>query len=369
MIGFKVYLETFWMSSTVSNTTKPNRRGWIDYARGFVIIYVVYRHALTGLLNSGVDIANVIYLVQESSMPVFFIVSGIFIRSSALKRGLDTFVRFKFESLVYPYLVWAAIHLTIQIAFNSYSNSDKDLYYFVYLFIYPRAIDQFWYLYTLFAVMFLFAVLNFKILKFNSLANLLVAIALYFISFYVETNYFAVHDAFFYYIFLVFGFLIADTIFDVNGIFFRGKWLFYVLPFFVLLQVYWFFHYPNAHFVKDLDYIGFILFVPITIIGALLLFFISYKLDQWGYLKTLKYIGGHSLYIYIMHLIFTSAIRVLVLRIYPSIEPFVLLILIIVGGVVIPIFCYRILIRLGFNSLFVPPERIRKIIYFGSKPQ
>ena len=357
------------MSSISVNAVKPNRRGWIDYARGFVIIYVVYRHGLTGLLNSGVDIANVIYLVQESSMPVFFIVSGIFIHSSALKRGLDTFVRFKFESLLYPYLVWASIHLAIQILFKTYSNSDKDLYYFVYLFIYPRAIDQFWYLYTLFAVMFLFAVLNFKLLKFNALANLLLAVALYFISFYVETNYLAIHDAFFYYIFLVFGFLIADAIFDVNGIFFRGKWLIYVLPVFALLQVYWFSHYPDVHFVKELDYIGFILFVPITIIGALLLFFISYKLDQWGFLKTLKYIGSHSLYIYIMHLIFTSAIRVLLLKFYPSIEPFVLLILIIIGGVVIPIICYRVLIKLGFNSLFVPPESLRKIIYFGSKPQ
>ncbi len=355
--------------SSIVNKTKPNRRGWIDYARGFVIIYVVYRHALTGLLNSGVDIANVIYLVQESSMPIFFIVSGVFIRSSALKRGLDTFVRFKFESLLYPYLIWATIHLVIQIVFNNYSNSDKDLYYFVYLFIYPRAIDQFWYLYTLFAVMLLFTVLNFKILKFNVLSNLLIAAVLYFISFYVQTNYFAIHDAFFYYIFLVFGFLIADAIFNVNGIFFQGKWLYYVLPVFALLQVYWFFHYPDVHFVRELDTIGFILFVPITIIGALLLFFISYKLDQWGFLKTLKYIGSHSLYIYIMHLIFTSGIRVLFLKVYPTIDPFVLLLIIIIGGVVMPIISYRILIKLGFNSLFVPPQGVQKIIYFGSKPQ
>lgn len=357
------------MSSLVVKDNSSNRRGWIDYARGFVIIYVVYRHALTGLLNSGVNIKNAIYLVQESSMPVFFIVSGIFIYSSALKRGLDTFVRFKFESLMYPYFVWAFIHLTIQILFNYFSNSDKDVSYYAYLFIYPRAIDQFWYLYTLFAAMLLFAVVNFKLLKFNVPANVILAVLLYFLSFYIHTNYFAIHDVFFYYIFLVFGFLIAGTILHSSGSFFSGRWLYYVMPIFVLLQIYWAREYPNAHFVVDLDYVGFIVFVPITIIGAMVLFFISYKFDQWKFLRALKYIGSHSLYIYIMHLIFAGAIRVMLLNFFPSMPPLAMLILIMIGGVLIPILCYNMLVKLRLTGLFTPPACIKRFIYFGSKPQ
>ncbi|MBX2966267.1 MAG: acyltransferase [Cyclobacteriaceae bacterium] len=357
------------MSSTVAGKTKNHRRGWIDYARGFVIIYVVYRHALTGLLGAGVDIKNAIYLVQESSMPVFFIVSGVFISSSALKRGFGTFVRFKIESLMYPYFVWATIHLTIQILFSQYSNFSKDISYYIYLFTYPRAIDQFWYLYALFAVMVVFASLNFKLVKFNVWLNVLIALGFYFASYYIKTDLFSLHDIMFYYIFLVFGFLMAGNLLPVESSFFRGRWLLYTLPVFIAIQILWRMWYPDINKLDDLDYIGFILFVPTTIIGALLIFFISYKLDEWGLIKILRFIGSHSLYIYIMHLIFTSAIRIVMLKIYPEAPPILMLIVIMVGGVFIPIVCYRILIKLGLNGLFVPPQRIKNLIYWPSKPQ
>jgi fucose 4-O-acetylase-like acetyltransferase len=357
------------MSSAVIENKNIHRRGWIDYARGFVIIYVVYRHALTGLLGAGVDIKNAIYLVQESSMPVFFIVSGIFIHSSALKRGLDTFVRFKFESLMYPYFIWATIHLTVQILFSQYSNYDKGIHYYGYLFTYPRAIDQFWYLYALFAVMILFASLNFKLIKFNVPLNVIIALSIYFASYYIKIDLFSIHDILFYYLFLVFGFLIAEALLPVTSNFFKGKWLIYVLPIFILIQVYWRIQYPDMNKLDELDFIGFLLFVPITIIGALLIFLISYKLDEWGLVKILRFIGSHSLYIYIMHLIFTGAIRVVLLKIFPATPPILMLIVIMIGGVFIPIVCYKIFMKLGFSGLFVPPQVVRKVIFWNSKPQ
>lgn len=357
------------MSSIDAEKIKGHRRGWIDYARGVVIIYVVYRHALTGLLVAGVDIKNAIYLVQESSMPVFFIVSGVFISSSALKRGLGTFVRFKLESLMYPYFVWATIHLAIQILFGQYSNFSKDISYFIYLFTYPRAIDQFWYLYALFAVMVVFASLNFKLLKFNIWANTVVALSLYLAAYYIKTDLFSLHDVLFYYIFLVFGFLMSGNLLPVESKFFRGKWLIYVLPIFIAIQILWRIMYADANRLEELDYFGFLLFVPTTIIGALLIFFISYKLDEWGLIKLLRFIGSHSLYIYIMHLIFTSAIRIVILKIYPEAPPILMLFVIMTGGVFIPIICFKALIKLGFNALFVPPQPVKNLIYWRSTPQ
>lgn len=357
------------MGSTVVDNAKVHRRGWIDYARGIVIIYVVYRHALTGLLGAGVDIKNAIYLVQESSMPIFFIVSGIFIRSSALKRGLDTFVRFKFESLMYPYFIWATIHLTIQIVFSQYSNYNKGIEYYGYLFTFPRVIDQFWYLYALFAVMIVFATVNFKLLKFNVLLNVVVALALYVASYFIKTDFFSLHDITFYYLFLVFGFLIAEILMPVDSTFFKGKWLLYALPVFVLLQIFWRVQYPDTNKLNELDFIGFVMFVPITIIGALLIFIFSYKLDEWNLLKILKFIGSHSLYIYIMHLIFTSGIRMVFLKLYPEAPPLLMLIVIMIGGIFIPIALYKAFIRFGFNALFEPPPVVKKLIFWKHKPQ
>lgn len=348
---------------------KSHRRGWIDYARGFVIIYVVYRHAMTGLVASGIPIRNAIYLVQEASMPVFFIVSGIFISSSALKRGLGDFVKFKFSSLLYPYFVWAFIHLSIQILFSQYTNSNKNLIYYLYLFIAPRAIDQFWYLYTLFMAMILFAVLNFKLLKFNITSNLVVACLFYGISFFVKSYWFSITDILFYYVFLVFGFLIADYLLPVNSNFFKGKWLVYTLPLFILIQIIWWSRYPDIDHLAELDSAGFLLFVPITIIGALLIFLLSYKLDQGGIMKALRYIGSHSLYIYIMHLIFTGATRILIIRFFPQLPPVVMLLTVITAGIIFPIACYQMLIRFNIRFLFEPPPFIKRVLLSESKSQ
>ena len=127
--------------------------------------------------------------------------------------------------------------------------------------------------------------------------------------------------------------------------------------------------YPDTNRLNDLDFIGFVMFVPITIIGALLIFIFSYKLDEWNWLKILKFIGSHSLYIYIMHLIFTSGIRMVFLKLYPEAPPLLMLIVIMIGGIFIPIALYKAFIRLGFNALFEPPPVVKKLIFWKHKPQ
>lgn len=348
---------------------KAHRRGWIDYARGIVIIYVVYRHALTGLIGAGLNIPNAIYMVQESSMPIFFIVSGVFIYASALKRGFNTFVRFKFESLMYPYFVWGAIHLIVQIIFSRFSNSAKGWDYFLYMITYPRAIDQFWYLYTLFGVMVLFAFVNFKIFEFKIIPNIIMGAILYLLSYLIESDHFSLNDILFYYSFLVFGFLAARFILPVDSTFFKGRWLIYGLPVFVILQIYWHLHYSDARFLVQLDFFGFLLFMPITILGALILFVVVYIFESRGILMFFKKIGSHSLYIYVMHLMFTGAVRVVLMKLAPDLHPMVMLGIIITAGVFIPIILYQLLMRLGFTWLFEPPGFIKRVISAEGKPQ
>ncbi|MBL7872731.1 MAG: acyltransferase [Cyclobacteriaceae bacterium] len=345
-----------------------HRRGWIDYARGFVIIYVVYRHAMIGLISSGIHLKNAIYLVQEASMPVFFIVSGIFIGTSTAKRGLSEFVKFKFNSLLYPYFIWGFIHLSIQILFNQYSNSHKDSSYYLYLLIAPRAIDQFWYLYALFMVMIIFSSLNLTFLKFKWLPNILVAISFFVASFFVSSLWFSITDVLLYYLFLVFGFLLSEIILPVTSKFFNGKWLWYAIPFFIIIQLFWWTHYSDIMYLNQIDFLGYLLFIPITTVGALILFLISYQLDKWGSIPFLKYIGSQSLYIYIMHLIFTAASRVVLIKVLPELPPLAMLLIIIIIGVFMPIVIYRLCIRLKLHFLFEAPN-FKRLNLFGSKPQ
>jgi len=355
------------MSTPVVGNAKVNRRGWIDYSRGFVIIYVVYRHAMTGLLAAGIPINNAIYLIQESSMPVFFIVSGIFIKASADKRGLGTFIKFKLESLIYPYLIWGGIHLSIQILLSEYTNYEKDIFYFTYLLTQPRAVDQFWYLYALFSVMVIFVGLNLAWLKFKVLPNMLVALVLYLSSYFVSTDWFSINDILFYYLFLCVGFLMSEYMLPVNNQFFTGRWILFVLPIFVALQFFWWSRYVGIHRLEQLDFLGFWMFIPITLIGAFLIFFIAHKLDEWNALKFLKYIGGHSLYIYIMHLIFSAAVRVFLLKVWPELPPFVMLTIVIISSILMSIGTYKVLMKLNMKFLFEPT--LEGFPFFGKKLQ
>lgn len=335
------------------------RRGWIDYARGIVIIYVVYRHTLTGLINAGVPLQNAVYLIQEASMPVFFIVSGIFIQYSLAKHGFSEFVKHKFNILMYPYFIWATIHLTVQLVFSPYANTEKDPSYYLMILIFPRAIDQFWYLYTLFVVMILFASLNVKVFGFKKLPNILTAFVFYHVAFFVASDWFVLNDSMLYFLFVVFGFLIAPYLLKEDSKFFTSKWSLMIFPLFILLQFVWYRLYADATRLQRLPYDGFLMFIPITIVTALIVFLAAYTLDRLRVLKVLKYLGGYSLYIYIMHLMITGGLRTVLMKAFPELPAGLLLLLVTAGGLFIPILLYQTFIKLKLYFLFEPPVQIR----------
>src|SRR5690349_15151101 len=95
------------MKATLKNNV--NRYNWIDYARGIAIILVVYRHSFEGIKRAGFSISNYLFLEHANiiffsfRMPLFFIVSGIFISGSLFKRGLNGLISNKMRTILYPY--------------------------------------------------------------------------------------------------------------------------------------------------------------------------------------------------------------------------------------------------------------------------
>src|SRR5579871_6365292 len=88
---------------------QKSRLAWVDYLRGIAILLVVYRHVLLGLQNSRIPIpsayldANIMFF--SFRMPLFFILSGIFIGGSLAKKSLGRIIYSKFELLLYPYII------------------------------------------------------------------------------------------------------------------------------------------------------------------------------------------------------------------------------------------------------------------------
>src|SRR5688572_10509803 len=106
---------------------EEKRYAWIDYLRGIAILLIVYRHVLIGIQRGQIEVpqalidANMIF--YSFRMPLFFILSGIFISRSLQKYSLKKLAIQKFEILFYPYLIWASLQIILQILFSDVTNS------------------------------------------------------------------------------------------------------------------------------------------------------------------------------------------------------------------------------------------------------
>ncbi len=196
---------------------KRNRLAWIDYARGIAIVLVLYRHVFEGIKQSGIDIqhfmglehANIIFF--SFRMPLFFIVSGVFMGGSLLKRGLNEFILNKCKIILYPYALWAAIQITLQLIFSQYVNGGREWTDYLYILYSPREIEQFWYLYALFNVTVLYAIVKVN-LKLTPVQQLGLGLLLFYLSSWLvqhKIGVYFLYDVLHFYIFFALGDLLS----------------------------------------------------------------------------------------------------------------------------------------------------------------
>jgi fucose 4-O-acetylase-like acetyltransferase len=128
---------------------------WVDTAKGFGIILVVFGHALRGLVSSEILRSTPLVRFVDDwiyafHMPLFFFLSGLFLYRSTSKPWVD-FAGDKLRRLAYPYFVWSVITLMFKAALGSVTNHPEELSALPLIFYEP--IDQFWFLYSLFIIL------------------------------------------------------------------------------------------------------------------------------------------------------------------------------------------------------------------------
>src|SRR5690606_37421024 len=160
---------------------------WVDYAKGIAIFLVVYRHSFEGLKRAGVDTASFMGLEYANilffsfRMPLFFIVSGMFLSSSLAKRGLNTFIGQKAKTILYPYFLWGGLQISSQLLLSGMVNASRTAEDYLFLLYDPKGVDQFWYLYALFNVTALYALIKIYA-RFTVVFQLALGIVLYYFS-------------------------------------------------------------------------------------------------------------------------------------------------------------------------------------------
>lgn len=339
-----------------------SRYPWIDYVRGISIILVVYRHVFEGLVNVGVG--SISYPILKYTnifffsfrMPLFFIVSGMFVSLSLSRKGIRNYISKRFDTIFYPLLIWGTIHITLQLLFSEYVNAQRTPFDYLNLLINPRQIEQFWYLNALFFVGVLYAIIR---TKFNTPAwkQVLLGIVLFSASTILFQNQIQVGfllDIMFFYMFFAIGDLIADYILNTkNYKFLTSPWtLLAITPVFLVVQ--YFFTEINLKQGDDyfVQYHVPLLYAISALIGASFIISLSFNLERLNVLRFLRVVGFHSLYIYVMHLMLTAFTRIFFVRIVGTTDIPLIMITSIIVGIIIPIIFYNTATRLGASWLF-----------------
>lgn len=148
------------VSPTNTKQSKPLRIRWIDYAKGIGIFLVVVGHTIRGLVNSSIlksstAVSAVDHWIYGFHMPLFFFLAGLFIERS-ISKSLKVFLVDKLRVIAYPYVLWSLLQSILQIATSRYTNnalSFPDIWRIIY-----APVMQFWFLYTLFVIMLVYAI-------------------------------------------------------------------------------------------------------------------------------------------------------------------------------------------------------------------
>jgi len=317
---------------------QKSRLYWVDYLKGIAIILVVYRHSLLGIQRSGLIIpdsfvnANMIF--YSFRMPLFFMLSGIFISRSLAKRSVKQFIATKFETLLYPYLIWVTIQVTLQILMSSFTNSDRTLIDYTYIFYQPRNLDQFWYLPALFNATVIFVLLK-KYVNGKWWLQISLGIGFYFLSPHLQ-NISMLSDWMEFYIFVAIGDAISEVFFKqkVQNLFKNYLTLILATPVFIIVQIY----YLN-HQTTQLQFLG------IAFIGCFTMLSLAFIFQRLNILPSLRIVGYHSLIIYVMHVMITAFTRIFLMKVLHIDNSIAILFICIFVGSILPVIIYNLLIR------------------------
>ena len=303
---------------------------------------------------------------------LFFIASGIFISGSMRKRGLGAYGKNRVQSILYPMLVWGVIQISLQILFSAHTNSEVTPISYLYLIIYPRATGQFWYLNALFFVGIIYALLKAKA-KFTVKHQLIFGLVLYAFCAYINNttiNIGFANDICKYYLFFAIGDAISSFMLGEKAtkIFSSWKVLVPLLLSFIVIQ--YFFTKINLaagnnYFIENHMPV---FFLVVALVGCAVSISASFALKKYQALPGLRVIGYNSVHIYCMQIIAMSVSRIVLMKAGITNVP-LLAVLILMGGLIIPMLFYNLCLRLNMWWLFTLKKPQEELDFINEERQ
>lgn len=321
---------------------EESRHDWIDVAKGIGILLVVYGHVARGVFSANLGMDPDFFIVVDRfiysfHMPLFFFLSGIFFFSSLEKHGHIGLVTTKIDSILYPYVVWSLGQGILEVILSNYTNGHTTLSEVLSFAWQPRA--QFWFLYCLFQIFLVIALLQ----KINYRHPLLL------ISLLTTTHLLVAHHAWP-------GSILRDTatysIYFVLGAFSGQYFEKKPRPFGLTLLLGLFF-FGCVHFVQPQGFGT----LPIALASIFLVIQISMYLALLKP-KLLMKIGACSMIIYLAHILFGSGIRILLKHAFGIEDVTTHLLLGTFSGITLSMMLKKLLDETNLRILISPPSVI-----------
>ncbi len=104
------------MNAVHAGDQAAGRVGWVDFAKGFCIIFVVMMHSTLGVEEAAGSqgwMHNVVQFAKPFRMPDFFLISGLFL-GLVISRPWPRYIDRKGVHFLYFYLLWMTIQFVVK---------------------------------------------------------------------------------------------------------------------------------------------------------------------------------------------------------------------------------------------------------------
>jgi len=326
------------------------RVSWVDTAKGFGIILVVFGHVLRGLVNSDLmewtpTARYVDTWIYAFHMPLFFFISGLFLSQSAAK-STSGFVWDKVRTIAYPYFLWSLITLFIKAPLGGIVNYPRGLSEFPDLFY--RPIEQFWFLYVLFLLTIAFGFL--LKLGVRPWAILLVAFLVYPGTLPIPfSGWEPLEQIRFDAIYLALGVILGGSrrFSLMSNIHATSIATIMAVGFLIVSLLATLLEFPHPH---ALD-------VVLALSGTAGVVALALLTSRANLALVIHFLGRHSLEIFVAHSMISGAIRILLQKIGHISSPAPYLVFCTLAGLYVPALVATVLQRVGVSWLFFLPKR------------
>src|SRR3954470_15071389 len=326
--------------------TSEQRVSWVDYAKGFCIIFVVMMHSTLGVGNAmGQEgwLHTVVAFAKPFRMPDFFMISGLFL-AQVIERSWRTYLDRKVVHFVYFYLLWTALQFAFKAPMFVHEHGVLATAW-LYAESFWEPFGTLWFIYLL-PVFFVVTKLAYQ-WRIPPLAMWIAAAGLQIAA--INTGHMVIDEFAARFVYFYTGYLLAPRIFALAAYVqalpesaFAGLAAWALLD--GLLVFYGF---------SELPLVG----LALGLLGAIAVVAISALMAKRSLFRPLRYLGQNSIVIYLAFFLFMAASRMVLIKGGWIADIGTISVLVTLAGVIGPVLLFWAVRHTPLRFLFARPTR------------